>query len=216
MAATALCAICHKKKAKRYCPGLRDSICPTCCGTEREVSVDCPLDCLYLRESRRYEWEKAAPPAELPYPEVEVGDHFLAEHKRFIGEMGYRLLHYALENPRTTDNDVAKALEKLIRTQETLASGIYYESLPEEGSQIGVFREIKGFLDELQEKARQKGTVAPLREETVIRALVFLCRLAAVRSNRRPRGRAFIDFLRQLYPEAAPVKEESRLILPGR
>lgn len=216
MPAVTLCAICHKRKGKRDCPGVRGTICTICCGTEREVSVDCPLDCPYLREARRYEAERSVPPPQIPFPDVEVGDGFLAENEQFIGQMGYRLLRYAVENPRTTDNDLQAALEKMIRTYETLASGIYYESLPEEASQIGVFRDVKSFLEEYQKKEQRRGSVVLLKESDVIRALVFLSRLAAVRSNRRPRGRAFIDFLRQSYPEAASLKEESRLILPGR
>ena len=216
MAANPLCAICQKRKPRRYCPGLREAICAPCCGAEREVTVDCPLDCGYLKEARRYEWEKSPPPAEIPRPDVEVSDSFLAEHEQFVGQMGYRLLRYALENPRTTDHDIQGALEKLIRTYETLTSGIYYESLPEEGSQIGVFRDVKQWLDEYQEQERKKGSLVLLKEADVIRALVFLCRVAAVRSNRRPRGRAFLDFLRQSYPGKAIPKEESRLIVPGR
>ena len=215
MAATALCAICHKKKAKRYCPGLRASICATCCGTEREVSVDCPFDCVYLRESRRYEEERAGPPPEMAFPEVEVRDAFLVEHEQLIGQIGFQLLRYATENPRTTDNDLLGALDKLVRTYQTLSSGIYYESLPEAAGPIGVFREVKKFLDERQEQERKKGSITPLRENDLIPALVFLHRLATVRSNRRPLGRAFIDFLRQTYPEATR-KEEPRLIVPGR
>ena len=145
-----------------------------------------------------------------------MGDGFLAEHEQFIGQIGYRMLRYALENPRTTDHDLGGALEKLVRTYQTLSSGIYYESLPEEASQVGVFRDLKNFLEEYQKKERERGSLAPLKESDVIRALVFLSRLAVVRSNRRVRGRAFIDFLRQSYPQAGLPKEESRLILPGQ
>ena len=216
MAATTLCAICKKKKARRECPGIRGLICAPCCGAEREVTVDCPLDCVYLREARRHEWERTARPTELPFPDVEVSDAFLAEHDQFIGQIGFQILRHALENPKTTDHDLRGAMEKLVRTYETLSSGIYYESLPEEGSQVGVFRDVKKFLDEHQEKERQKGSLTPVKEADVIRSLAFLSRLAAVHSNQRPRGRAFIDFLRQSYPEGAARKEESRLIVPGR
>lgn len=216
MAANTLCAICHKKKARRDCPGIRDAICAPCCGAEREVTVDCPLDCVYLREARRHEYERVPPPKELPFPEIEVSDSFLAEHEHLVGQIGFRLLRHALENPKTTDRDLQGAMEKLIRTYETLSSGIYYESLPEEGQQIGVFRDVKKFLDEYQEKDRQRGSPAPLKEEDVIRSLVFLSRLSVVHSNRRARGRAFIDFLRQTFPEKAAPREESRLIVPGR
>ena len=46
------CPICQKRKAKRFCPGKDESICPVCCGTEREVTIDCPGDCPYLVASR--------------------------------------------------------------------------------------------------------------------------------------------------------------------
>jgi hypothetical protein len=216
MSAEKLCAICHKRKPKRYCPGVQGDICAICCGTEREVTVDCPFDCIYLRESRRYDWKKATPPDSLPFPEIEIGDGFLHEHEQFIGQIGLRLLLYWVENPKTTDADLQGATEKMARTYQTLSSGIYYESLPEEGSQIGVFRDLKAFLDEYQKKLQERGQSASLKESDVIRSLVFLARLATVHSNKRPRSRAFIDFLRQTYPESAvKKKEESGLIVPG-
>jgi hypothetical protein len=217
MAETMLCAICKKKKARRECPGVRGMICAPCCGAEREVTVDCPLDCAYLREARKHEREQTPTADKIPFPAIEVSDAFLAEHEQFIGIIGLQMLRYALEHPKTTDNDLQAAIEKLVRTYETLSSGIYYESLPDEGSQIGVFREIKKFLDEYKENERKKGSVAPLKESDVIQALVFLSRLAALRSNQRARGSAFIDFLRQMYPESATAKpDEPRLIVPGR
>jgi len=30
-------------------------ICPQCCGEQREVTLDCPSDCLYLRQAREHE-----------------------------------------------------------------------------------------------------------------------------------------------------------------
>ena len=190
-------------------------ICAPCCGAEREVTVDCPLDCAYLREARRHEPEQTPTVETMPFPEIEVSDGFLAEHEHFIGQVAFQLLRHSLANPKTTDRDLQTAMEKLIRTYETLSSGIYYESLPDEGSQIAAFRDVKKFLDEYQEKERQKGSLAPLREADVIRSLAFLSRLAVLHSNQRARGRAFIDFLRSTYPQAAVPKEESRLIVPG-
>ena len=215
MAALKLCTLCNKRKAKRYCAGLGESICSTCCGTEREVKVDCPFDCSYLRESRRYEAARAQPPREMPFREIEVSDSFLAEHEQLIGRTAYHLLQYALENPRTTDSDLKGALEKLIRTYQTLVSGIYYESLPQDLGQIGVFRSLQNFFREQQEKEQKSGGMATLKDSDLLRSLVFLLKLAVVNANQRPRGRAFIDFLRQSYPEAGSRKQESSLVIPG-
>ena len=181
--------------------------------------MDCPFDCSYLRESRRYEADKVKLHAEdIPFREIEVPDSFLYEHEQLIGQIGYRILLYGLENPRVVDNDVKDALDKLTRTYQTQASGIYYESLPEGGHAVGLFRDVKKFLDEREEKQRQLGGLATPKTSDLIRAFVFLLRLAMVHSNRRPRGRAFLDFLRQAFPEEAKAAapEESRLIIPGR
>ncbi|HWP86054.1 MAG TPA: hypothetical protein VNN17_12735 [Terriglobia bacterium] len=223
MATEALCALCHQRKAKRQCPGLEKRICPQCCGREREVSIDCPLDCSYLRESRRHDAEKLTALPEMPYKDIEVPERFLQEFGQIVGGVAVRLLAYFRQNTRVTDRDVLEAMAKLIQTYQTQQSGIYYESVPEEPLAAGVFRNLKSFFDEVEKQAHERGLVAPgftaLKDADVIRALVFLYRLAAVHTNRRPRGRAFLSFLKEAFPETAaaqPAPEEPRLILPGR
>ena len=49
------CALCRTRKEKRFCPAVHDRICAVCCGTEREVSLDCPGDCPYLQQARTHE-----------------------------------------------------------------------------------------------------------------------------------------------------------------
>ena len=219
MATAALCAICHKRKPKRECPGVHGAICPQCCGTEREVTVDCPLDCSYLRESRKHDAERMTAPPELykemPYKEVEVPDRFLYDHEQFIGQISIQMLRHYLANPSVTDQELQAALDKLIQTYQTRQSGIYYDSVPESGAAAGVFRDVKTFFDEIEKKSQQDAS-ASVKDGDVIRALVFLYRLAVVHNNHRPRGRAFLSFLRQTFPEVAAAKEESRLIIPGR
>src|ERR1051325_2880668 len=157
MSAATLCAICHKRKPKRECPGVHVAICPQCCGEEREVTVDCPLDCAYLRESRKHDAEKAMPPTEIPYKDVEVPDRFLYEHEQLIGQVGIQMLRQYLENPKIIDQDLLTALEKLIQTYQTQQSGIYYDSLPEGGPVVAGFRAVKGFFDEIEKKSPQEG-----------------------------------------------------------
>jgi hypothetical protein len=49
------CVSCGKRKAKRYCPALRTSICPMCCGEKRGVEINCPLDCIYYVEGQKHQ-----------------------------------------------------------------------------------------------------------------------------------------------------------------
>jgi hypothetical protein len=46
------CALCEKRKEKRFCPAVHVRICPSVVGTTREVVLDCPSDCVYLLQAR--------------------------------------------------------------------------------------------------------------------------------------------------------------------
>jgi hypothetical protein len=49
------CVICEKRKEKRFCPAVHGRICPQCCGENREITLDCPSDCVYLQQARERE-----------------------------------------------------------------------------------------------------------------------------------------------------------------
>ncbi len=66
------CAICEKRKEKRFCPAVHGRICPQCCGEQREVTLDCPSDCVYLQQAREH--EKPRPMAELDRPALRESD----------------------------------------------------------------------------------------------------------------------------------------------
>jgi hypothetical protein len=58
-----------------------------------------------------------------------------------------------------------------------------------------------------------------LRDADVLRALVFLARMAQARTSGRPKSRAYVDFLYSQFPEkdsviAAPGETPSRIIVP--
>ena len=84
---TVSCAICHERKEKRFCPAVHDRICPICCGTEREVTLDCPSECPYLQQARKH--ETAARLEEIDrealMPQVEVPETFLYEREPLMG-----------------------------------------------------------------------------------------------------------------------------------
>src|SRR5687767_6973456 len=70
------CAICNTRRPRRYCPGVSAHICPICCGTERENTISCPLDCQYLMEARVREKELEIDPKQMPHPEVKIDESF--------------------------------------------------------------------------------------------------------------------------------------------
>ncbi len=68
-------------------------------------------------------------------------------------------------------------------------------------------------------EAEQKHTgYSRLRDSDVLKALVFLVRLAHGRTSGRPKSRAFVEFLFAQFPEketaVLPQEAGSRIILP--
>jgi hypothetical protein len=210
------CAICKQRKAKRHCPGVHGEICTLCCGTERENSVSCPLDCHYLLEAHRYEWERVRPqpPGEMPYPSYEIHDGFLQRRDLFIAHLTVELLQRALELPGTQDSDVIEALNGLIRTQETAASGLIYDSLPAAPVPEALFRGLQDAIAEFRKEEPQFSRWTPLKEEEITKALVFLARLAQARSNGRPKCKSYLTFLREQFPHVEAEESAGGIIIP--
>src|SRR3954454_22028298 len=82
------CAICETRRPRRFCPGVRGNICSVCCGTEREMTVDCPLDCEFLREARRHEKLEPINPDALPNAEIQLSHKFLEENEHLLIFLG--------------------------------------------------------------------------------------------------------------------------------
>src|SRR5436190_12898073 len=126
-----LCKICETRRPKRACPAVGADICSQCCGREREVTLNCPLDCVYLQEARKHERPADVNPAEFPNQDIRVSEAFLRENETLVVAMGRAVLQAGLETAGAVDSDVAEALAALIRTYRTLESGLYYETRPD-------------------------------------------------------------------------------------
>jgi hypothetical protein len=114
------------------------------------------------------------------------------------------------------DFDAREAIEALIRTYRTLASGVYYESVPPNPLAAHIFRSVQDAVANYRQREQQELGMARTRDADVLGMLVFLQRIELDRNNGRRRGRAFLDSLRAFYSEreesAAPAP--SSLILP--
>jgi hypothetical protein len=216
------CAICEKRKEKRFCPAIHGRICSQCCGEQREVTLDCPSDCVYLRQACEHEKPRSLRdlnPAVL-FVTVEVEDQFLYQHEHLIMGLTYALSKSVRADHSLKDADLIAALTSLTRTWETLVnSGLHYDNPIASVPQQAVVAEVQNMVKEYREAEQKHVGYAQLRDSEVLRALVFLVRMAHVRTSGRPKSRAFVDFLMAQFPEkpsgiAAPEEVGSRLIVP--
>ena len=109
------CATCGGGKAKRQCPALGRAICPTCCGSKRQVEIRCPSDCGWLRTSLAHPHA-----ARLRQQELDAG--MVVPLLRGLDDGGYAVLmaclsaavaHRGEADPAPLDVDLEQAAEAL-------------------------------------------------------------------------------------------------------
>ena len=209
-----LCPICEKRKPGRFCPAKAEKICAVCCGTEREVSIDCPADCAYLSSAHRYEEQhKRTLPANTPLLDVRLISGIIETHQRLLSAIAFTVVKFYGEHRETTDVDILAGLESIANAYKTLAAGIVYEQLPVLPLQRDLYSALSDFLTGAKQDSQ--AAYGNPKDSEIFQLLVFLYRMGLLHTNGRPRARRFIEYLRGQFPDAQELKhEQSRIILP--
>lgn len=208
------CALCETRKQKRFCPAIHAHICASCCGTHREVVLDCPSDCSYLKQAREHSrFRPELLEDERWFAQVLVEEDFLDDHPLLLEELVESIRQSALGNSSLRDRDVIEALAALVRSFETRAnSGLHYEPTGPSLVQQALIQELREVIADYDQEGQETGD-PHLHDSDALKALVFVLRLALDRSSGRPLARGFLDFLRKEF-----MKDEnntqSRIILP--
>ena len=216
------CAICQIRKEKRFCPAVHGRICPQCCGEQREVTLDCPSDCPYLQQAREHEKPRAHDglDAAALFLQIEVGDQFVYEHEHLIMGLTYALAKSARVDRALNDRDLIAGLSSLARSYERLVnSGLHYDEPAQNLAQQAVAAELQTMIKEYREAEVKHTGYSRLRDSEVLKALVFLLRMAHTHTSGRPKSRAFVDFLFKQFPQpdsalAGTSQPGSRIIVP--
>lgn len=215
------CAICHFRKEQRFCPALHDRICAVCCGTEREVSLDCPSDCVYLQQARRHEKPRTLEDVDRAalFPQVEVSEQLLYQREPLMLGLSFAVSRAARTDTTLRDRDVIAALSDLATVYERLAgSGLHYEPGNANPVQQALIVELRRMIAEYRELETKHFGYSSLRDSEILQLLVFMLRTAYARTSGRPRSRAFLDFLAEKFPEQKAVVEPqqaaNRIVMP--
>jgi len=200
------CKLCGKKRARRSCPGIGGEICPTCCGTARENTIDCPSHCEHLQESRLRERPAPIPADQVPNSDVRLSDKFLDEHQALLMWLALALAQ-AMGQQKAVDTDAREALAGLIQTYRTRQSGLIYESRSPNPYAGALQDALKQAIVDLSKRLEEKTGMHTLRDADVLGALVFLQRMELQENNGRRRSRAFYDFLNGLLPARGALAE---------
>jgi hypothetical protein len=207
-----LCKVCGKRRARRRCPAVHGDICTICCGTEREVSLSCPLECEFLHEAHRREKPVLVDERDLSDPDVPVTEEFLRDHEELLLFCMVSLVHAALRTASATDADALEALGALIKTYRTAESGLLYETRPVNTIAASVQRTLAESLADYQ-KIRTERESLHFRNAEILAVLVFLRRMGQQNQNGRPRGRMYLDLLEQMTPATSSDEGAPSIII---
>jgi hypothetical protein len=210
------CAICEVRKEKRFCPAVHGRICPQCCGEQREVTLDCPSDCPYLQQAREHEKPRSGFDAASLFLQVEISDQFTYEREHLLMGLSFSLVKAAHADRSLNDRDLIAALSAMCTSYERLVnSGLHYEQPLTSTAQHAVAAQVEGMVKQYREAEQEQLGYSNVRDGDVLKALVFLLRLAHGRTSGRPKSRAFIDFLFAQFPEKEPAVVGPQNV-PGR
>ena len=189
-------------------------ICPVCCGTKREVEIDCPSNCVYLHEGREYESKRMMRRGQWV---VRTGrlwqDAFINQHYEVFLSLWAIILDERDRFPELVDSDVQMTLDALIQTYETLDKGIYYDSGPPSTIQKSLYSSLKSYLETPDKEFDVSHN--RLNTSTILDCLRFQKELAAAIVLPRPKSRAFLDHLGEMYSRSASsFREQPKIILP--
>ena len=205
----AKCPLCTHRSAKRFCPAKAVRICSICCGTKREIEIDCPSDCSYLQAGRRYEVRQG--PTGKP-PQRDFSQQFRHRCGGAITVLAQSVLAERGENPSLLDSDVRAAFEALQATMKTLEAGIHYETLPEgSAGAMGLYRRVQPLIDLMMKP--QGVAYDALRAGDVPEVFDFIIVSVDLHSGGRPKSRRYLDWLSSVAPVPAADNRDS-LILP--
>jgi hypothetical protein len=216
------CAICEIRKEKRFCPAVHGRICPQCCGEQREVTLDCPSECAYLKQAREHEKPRPADQFDAAslFLQVEVSEQFTYEREHLLMGLSYALAKAAQADRTLNDRELIATLSALCASQERLVNfGLHYEQPLTSAAQQAAAAQVLEMAKQFREAEHKQLGYSTLRDSDMLKALVFLVRLGHGRTTGRPKSRAFIDFLIAQFPEKqsavlTPQEAGSRIIVP--
>jgi hypothetical protein len=209
----ATCPLCSTRPGKRYCPAKETQICAVCCGTKREIEIDCPSSCAYLKASRSYEADKPIVEPELVEQLRKYDNSFIERHNHVLNAINAGIVEERLASPWLVDKDVIEVFKALAATMRTLSSGIYYESLPEGTVRLSLFRRLKAVIEELMKPDNAPTAHPILKPSEAVAVLDFVTFAAQMNSSIRPRSRRYLDWLSETFGYPQP-QQSSGLIIP--
>ena len=154
----------------------------------------------YQEDRRDVDW------SQVPFQDVKITSSDLRGHENLIDTLAYSICGFAGKHGEMVDSDVLSALQALGESYQTLAKGIYYEKPIDHRLQHDLAAHLKDAIAAYKKEEAARPRMNSLRDETVRDAIIFMAQAGGIRTNGRPKGRAYLDFLRGQVKWHAPAQ----------
>jgi len=210
------CSRCNKRKSKRYCPALGESICSLCCGQIREKEVHCPPVCPYLSKHKSYQEKRIIEkkPSSPKTPASNRDDPLQDERMAWLAfHTEMPVLEYAESRTSLNDKEVLLALEYV---REKIGKGGSLIFLPD--NTIKPHNELAEAMYRAMERCRFEGRVILTGEPTAYSTkekLMVLDRITMTvkhiaRNNLE--GQAYIQAVRERFSKVKHMSEQKKVL----
>jgi hypothetical protein len=221
-----VCRLCGQRRARRACPALGHEICAVCCGTKRQVEIQCPSDCAYLATAREH---PAATVVRQQQRDLDLAMQVVRDFNERQSQLFFLVTTFivqyrppdlhSLGGPSLIDEDVAEAAAALAATFETALRGVIYEHHAASAAGARLAAALKPVLTEA---GQHDGTPFQRDAAVVLRRLEEAARR---RDVNRDNPRALVELLGRIIRQTAETprqppadksqnEEPSRLIVP--
>jgi len=161
---------------------------------------------------RVYESDRRTPDPQLEAAVQRFDKSFIYRHTSILNAVCLAICEARAVSPWLVDTDVIEVFRSLEKTMKTLASGIYYESLPDGAVRVSLFQRLKQVLDGFTQPQPQT-IEQSLKVSDAVDVLTFLTYVATVNSNSRPRSRQYLDLLNTMAAQGAPERPAGNIIV---
>ena len=134
--------------------------------------------------------------SQIPFADIKIAPSAFRGHESLIDTLAYSICDFAGLHREMVDSDVLSALQALGESFQTLTKGIYYEKPIDHRLQHELVEHLKKTLAAYKKEEASRPRMTSLRDETVRDAIIFMAQAGGMRTNGRPKGRAYLDFLR--------------------
>ncbi|MGH9510098.1 MAG: hypothetical protein ACRD2M_09190 [Terriglobales bacterium] len=177
------------------------------------MTLDCPSTCPYLIQARQHEKRRPledVDPKEV-FSHVVVSEESAHRHEPLLAGVLFAVAHWARTDRTLNDRDAIAALSALARRYQVLVeSGLHAPAVGASPAQQALTARMEELVTEYRRTEEKHLGYSNLRDQHVFETLVFVLRMAHVRTSGRPRSRAFLDLVFEKFPE-----QEASVIASG-